>query len=447
MEVGMGARYDIVFERGFFRNPTENLVLKGTIEGHFDKVKFEQSVIVVGKAHPMLHCVVEQAQDGSVSYIEIEGMLPKLTVQKKTGENAWLELVKEQEHVVFQFEKEPTVHFFILYQENEFDFVMIGHHMFGDGLSYLYLYHDFLECYCNGKKHIEKKDSRPIQSVRDLPKGSQPSFLVRTIIKQLNQKWTKNRKILTQSEFQIVHEKYQEEQSIDVALFYLKGEEYQGLRRVVKEHQTTMNTVILTAFMKALGELEAFQEEKITVAINLRSRLNFDPGRCIGNYAAAVTRVLQYNESKVFWENAKHVGGMIQKDIQNPKKAFQLMHLFCLLDSSIFDGLFYSKYSNYSNDWLNKVSKLLNFKDHEEGIDLSNLGVFEMNLSGKNYRIRDMAYLPPSAAVYDKTIGVITYQDELAVCVGHKVSYLAKDKMELIMNRTKAILLELNLKD
>lgn len=443
----MGARYDIVFERGFFRNPTENLVLKGTIEGVFDKVKFEQAMIELGKAHPLLHCVVEQAQDGSVSYIKKEGLLPKLTVLKKEGENAWMELAKEQEHVMFQFETEPTVHFFILYQEKEFDFIMIGHHMLGDGLSYLYLYHDFLECYCNGKRNIEKKDSRPIQSISDLPRGSQPSFLIRSIIKQLNQKWAKNRKILTQSEFQIVHEKYQMEQSIDVALFYLKGEEYLLLRNSVKEHQTTMNTVILTAFMKALRELTEVPEEKITVAINLRSRLNFNPGRCIGNYAAAVTRVLQYDQSKEFWENAKHFGGTIQKDIQNPKKAFQLMHLFCLLDSSIFDGLFYSKYSDYSNDWLNKVSKLLNFKDHEEGIDLSNLGVFEMNLSAKNYRIRDMAYLPPSAAVYDKTIGVITYQDQLAVCVGHKVSYLAKDKMELIMNRTKAILLDLNLKN
>jgi len=275
----------------------------------------------------------------------------------------------------------------------------------------------------------------------DLPKGSQPSFLIRYVIKRLNRRWAKNRKILTQSEFQVAHQNYQKKQNIDVALFYLKGDEYQKLRQSAKDHQITMNTVILVAFMKALKELT---EEKVTVAINLRNRLLFHPGRCVGNYAAAITKVLSYDMEKDFWKNANSLGSIIKKEIQNPKKAFQLVHLFCLLDSSIFDGLFYSKHSDYKNDWLNKVSKLLNFKDYEEGIDISNLGVFDVSLNTEKYQIKDMAYLPPAASVYDKTIGVITYQDELAICISHKVNFLAKDKMERIMNRTKEILLELN---
>lgn len=440
----MGIRYDLVFERGFFRNPSENLVLKGTIVGTFDKEKFERSVLQLKIAHPILQCVVKQSIDGKVSYVYHKGATLKITYIEKKSQSQWVELVKQQEHVIFEFEKEPTVHFFILYQEKEFDFIMIGHHMLGDGLSYLYLYHDLIECYCNGKKNLEIKESKPIQSVQNLPKGSQPSFLIRYIIKQLNRKWAKNRKILTQSEFKVVHQKYQEKQNIDVALFYLKGSEYQKLRQAVKQHQITMNTVILVALMKALRELTEFTEEKVTVAINLRNRLLFHPGRCIGNYAAAITKMLSYDLKKDFWENANHLGAMVQKEIQNPKKAFQLVHLFCLLDSSIFDGLFYSKYSDYTNDWLKKVSKLLNFKDHEEGIDLSNLGVFEIDLNTEKYQIKDMAYLPPAAAVYDKTIGVITYQDELAICISHKVKYLPKEKMEVIINRTKEILRELN---
>ncbi|HCL00877.1 MAG TPA: hypothetical protein DHW61_00380 [Lachnoclostridium phytofermentans] len=440
----MGLRYDLVFERGFFRNPTQNLVLKGTIVGDFDKTRFEQAVLELGKVHPILHCVVEQSKDGKVSYVYQEGVNPQVTYLEKENESQWIELAKQQEHVIFEFEKEPTIHFFILSQEKEFDFIMIGHHMLGDGLSHLYLYHDFIEFYCNGKKNMELKEPKPIQSIMDLPKGSQPSFLIRYVIKRLNRRWAKNRKILTQSEFQVAHQNYQKKQNIDVALFYLKGDEYQKLRQSAKDHQITMNTVILVAFMKALKELTEFSEEKVTVAINLRNRLLFHPGRCVGNYAAAITKVLSYDMEKDFWKNANSLGSIIKKEIQNPKKAFQLVHLFCLLDSSIFDGLFYSKHSDYKNDWLNKVSKLLNFKDYEEGIDISNLGVFDVSLNTEKYQIKDMAYLPPAASVYDKTIGVITYQDELAICISHKVNFLAKDKMERIMNRTKEILLELN---
>ncbi len=440
----MGIRYDIIFERGFFRNPTENLVLKGTIKGFFNKAKFEQAALELGRVHPILYCVVEQSKNGKVSYVYREGAKPKITYVVKENQNQWVELVKQQEHVIFDFENEPTVHFFVLYQEDEFDFIMVGHHMLGDGLSYLYLFHDFIECYCNGKESLEIKESKPIQSVKELPKGSQPSFLIRYVIKQLNRRWAKNRKILTQNEFQIVHQKYQEEQSIDIVLFYLKGSEYHKLRQAAKSHQITLNTVILVAFMKALRELTEFTEEKVTVAINLRNKLLNHPGRCIGNYASAITKTLSYDLERDFWENANYLGEVIKKDIKNPKKVFQLVHLFCLLDGSIFDGLFYSKYSDYTNDWLQKISKLLNFKDYEEGIDISNLGVFKVNLDTENYHIKDMVYLPPAAAVYDKTIGIITYQDELAICVSHKVNYLAKDKMERIMDRMKSILLELN---
>lgn len=436
----MKERYEgLLVERNFFRSPTTHLVVKGTIVGEFNKRKFEQAVEELRRVHPMLRCIIEVDDNSQISFVYKKGMEFPITYLEKMDDDQWIELVKKEDHIPFKATVEPSIRFLILLGDSNFDVIMIGHHLLGDGLSFAYLFQDFIDIYCNEKK-LEVVESKLITSYKDLPEESRFPKEFEETIHSLNEEWSKERRLFTEEEYEEVYAKYHERHFIDVLVLKVENEDYHALRGVCKEKNVTVNTFVFTAFLKALRELTEHETETVTIAMNIRDKMLFNPGRCIGNYASAVSPKLSYNIELDFWENAKEYGKIVKEKVNDLKQSLMVPQLFCQLDCSVIDALSFAAYTTYETPFLEKVGALLAPISGGEGIDISNLGALNVDLSDSDYELKDFVYMPPSTSSYDKTLGVVTMNDELTISIIYKEYFLPKDKMTAIKNRVKEIL-------
>lgn len=437
----MKENYSMLVERSFFRTAANSIVLKGTIKGTYDQEKFEDVVKELIRIHPILECVIEEVELGKLAYIRKEGLRFRVSYIKKNTDNQWVELVKSEDYKPYQLSKEPAIRFFVLHNENGFDLVIIAHHILGDGLSYAYLLQDFLELYCNNKE-LSVQESRLITSLDDFPESSGLDINTQNFIQRGNQEWNEKRILFTQEEYEAMHTSYREKHYIDILVYKLQKEEYIELRRKCKEKKITINTMILTSFLAALRELTEHETEQVTIAVNLRNKLNFDPKRCIGNYASAFSPVFSYNKEIGFWENAENIGTMIKERLNDPKVPFKVLQILGALDASLFDCMNLAPHNFFNFEWLGELLQLLTSDPTVEGMGISNLGEFLMDPLSNGYELEDLVYMPPASSVFNKTVGVVTVGDTLNISISYKEEFIPKDKIEAISKRMLQNLIE-----
>ncbi|WP_066714334.1 condensation domain-containing protein [Clostridium sp. Marseille-P299] len=431
----------LLVERNFYRATSTHLVVKGTIVGEFNLTKFEKAVDELRRVHPMLRSIIEVDSNSQLSFVYKEEIKFPVYYMDKVDDNQWIDIVKEEDNKPFRAAEMTPIRFFVLMGHKEFELIMIGHHLLGDGLSYAYLFQDLLEIYCNEKK-LEVVESKLITSYKDLPEESKLDKEYVEHIKALNEEWSKERKIFTDDEYEEIFALYHEQHYIDVMVLKIENEEYHELKRKCNENHVTVNTLITTVFLKALKELTEHESENVTVAMNIRDKININPGRCVGNYASSFTPNFYYNDKMDFWENARQFGDIIREYVNDPKQTLLVPQLFCQLDNSVIDALSFASMGKYLSPILLKAAALLAPLAGGEGISLSNLGALSIDLSDSNYELKNFVYMPHSSLKYDKTLGVATMNDTLMISILYKEYFIPKDKMETIKNRVEDIFKE-----
>ena len=134
-------------ERVFYRSPSEHLVLKATILQSYHNTKCQRALKELLRVHPRLTCTVKEDQNHNIYYETNQDRSIPIKYYVGTRENDWKFVVKEELKIPFLMEQDLTIRVCIVDRSNEFDLIMIMHHLLGDGLSLLYTYEDFLQIY------------------------------------------------------------------------------------------------------------------------------------------------------------------------------------------------------------------------------------------------------------------------------------------------------------
>ncbi len=440
----MKKRYDhLLVERNFFRSTSTHLVVKGTILGEFHKSMFEYALEELRRIHPMLCCVIEVDAKSQISYVHNKEAIFPLTYLEKSKEDHWIEIVKAEENKPFRSTEEPPIRFFVLVDKFDFDLIIIGHHILGDGLSYAYVFQDFIDIYCN-KKKLEVRETTLITSYKNLPEQSRFDRDVEEYIKYLNEEWDKERVFFSDEEYEKVYEKYHETNTVDVLTVKVENDDYHELRLQCKQNDVTINTLIFTVFLKAFQDLMELESSNVTIAMNIRNAMSFQPGRCIGNYASAFTPLLTYNNEFDIWENARHNCKVVSEYIKDAKKSHMVPQLFCQLDCSIIDALTFAASGSFMTPLIPKVVPLLSSISSGEGFGISNLGALNVDLSNSSYELTDFVYIPHATTIYNKTLGVATMNEQLMISILFKDLSIPRNTMEAVKNYVEVSLKELS---
>lgn len=422
--------YELISERNFFRSPGANLILKCTIVGIFNKLKLDQALEELKRVNPILACIFKQDDEWRVTLVE---NTDKYTIKmiKKENDNQWIKDMEEEDKIPFSFDNEPPIRFFIYYGEQDFDFVVLGHHILGDGLSYVNLFGDFLEIYCNNNKSLSVKETKFIKNSDDLPADSILDSTTLEEIKSMNEEWVNYKRVFTQEEFDNMYQQYHDYKSTSMCEYRLTKEQFGTMIKNCKLHNVTINTAICTAYLYALRE----DVEKLNIAVNLRDKINFQPGKCIGNYAAAVGPVFRYDFEVDFWENAKRIGSVVKEELKDTEKLFRIMQVFCLLDGTIFDASFMGMLMKCNVDFLIKMSRALRLDNQIDMTNISNLGAVSLPARFNDYQVKGFSYFAPITSATNKTLSAITIGDDMAIGFSYvKQKYTEEEATLLVKN-------------
>ncbi len=411
--------YPITMERIFYRSPAAHVIMKATILSSFQKKECEEALRQLLHVHPRLTCTVKEDENHQIYYETNEHMSIPVSYYTRSKECCWESVVKEQLQKPFLMEKELSIRVCVIVDSNEFDFVMIAHHLLGDGLSLQYAYEDFLQIYLY-KSKLSPKSSSPMQC-SDLPKDSKLSLLTRIMIHRINHMWKKENPKYTNADYPSMFHRFQEQNSTSFTYGCIDNITLQQLYLLTHENEITMNTLLITAILYQITKLShvSKQEQKVIIATNLRSMLLNHPKESYGNYSGGISPTITYEHDLDFWINAKQIHRQLKEQFSSKKLVFMLSQVFGLIDTSIFDGIFFDAYSDIHCATSKKVGKILKLNHREEGFDISNLGRFSINVNSKLNLVKDFVYLPPETINCDITFGVITVSNQMCISLSY----------------------------
>lgn len=432
--------YPIQMERVFYRSPSEHLVLKGTILQSYHNTKCQRALKELLRVHPRLTCTVKEDQNHNIYYETNQDRSIPIKYYVGTRENDWKFVVKEELKIPFLMEQDLTIRVCIVDRSNEFDLIMIMHHLLGDGLSLLYTYEDFLQIYFHNSK-LPQKELQPLKC-SDLPKDSRLNFITRAVIHHLNHLWNSEKTIFTDSDFQTMFQKFQENNSNDFSIGVIDPTVLRQLYEKAHEHNVTINSILITALLYQVTQssISTKPDQKVIVATNMRQKLFSNPVKGIGNYASCISPMLSYNDTKDFWSNVKLIHEKVQKQLNSKREFFSLSQTFGVINTSIFDGLYFSSYSDFQSKNVCKVRKVLKAGQKDEGLDISNLGRFTLDANSKLTLVKDFVYLPPTSSSVDITVGVITVSNQMCLGLIYNENRFDYQTINLILQSTIALL-------
>lgn len=425
----MRHKYEMLIERNFYQNPSMYLVTKVTVIGEYNRNRIEDAIREMERVHPIITYVLEEGEEGKVYFVKKEDSKVKVKYFEKKSQDGWLSITREEEFIPLEFDKEPSLRFLIIHGKEDFDIVILGHHLLGDGKSYQYLMHDLLEVYCNGTQNLPVQETRFIREISDLPKESEPPSEFVEEIHAVNKRWSSMRRQYTREEYLKLFTDHHEVHGLGLSVEAIDKEMFPLLINRCKEHGVTVNSALVTAFTAVLYKLNK-EEQKATVAVNLRDKLNFSTNRCIANYSSAVSPKLKYNEEDTFWSNVECIHKLLKEELNQPSKTFAILQLFCHMDGSIFDSLAQAANGTFQGEILMDVIRLLGFENREQGFDLSNLGVIEMNPEMGEYFIKDYVFFANPTTTYDFTVGVATFNEQLNLAICYKKNSVTEEEIQ-----------------
>ncbi len=429
----------MLIERNFYQNPSMYIVTKVTVVGKYNRNRLENTIREMERVHPIISYVLEEGEEGKVYFVKMEGVNVNVKYYEKKNQDDWISITREEELIPIEFDKEPSMRFLIINGKEDFDIVILAHHLLGDGHSFQYLMQDLLEVYCNEVKNLPVQETRFIREIEDMPKESElPSAFVEAI-QSVNQEWATMRRQFTREEYEKLFEDYHETHGLGLLVEAFEKEKYPSLISRCNEHEVTVNSALVTAYLAVLFKIKK-EKQKVTVAIDLRDQLKFTTNRCVANYSAAIAPELEYNEEDTFWCNVGRIHNLLKTDLNQPAKTFVLLQLFHQLDGSIFDPLYYAANGTYQGEILMKAAKLLGFGSKEEGFDLSNLGVVNISPKIGDYHIRDYVFFANPTTVYDFTVGVATLNEQLNLAICYKKNNITEEEIRVYTKEAISLL-------
>ncbi len=84
----------IFTERSYLRNPSLTILMKLSVDGHFDKSRFENALHELRNVHPLLHSSIFINDDGEAFYRENAVEQIEVHCTERERQDQWLEVAE-----------------------------------------------------------------------------------------------------------------------------------------------------------------------------------------------------------------------------------------------------------------------------------------------------------------------------------------------------------------
>ena len=386
-------------ERAHYMCPNMHFGIIANIGKEFDEERLIESIEALKAAHPLLASLISEEEGTGKIFYEKQDDL-EIPVVKGTD---WQTDFDKVSKAGWNVQKDALLKVFFYPSPDSFKILFVAHHLLCDGRGLLMLTEEFAQCY-SANVIPEHSEERLIESISDLPEGSDLGFISKVVIKDANKKWSKEGHKVSYDEYLKFEKDFDQKQNITRSILNIEGPSLDDMLSVCKENEVSVNDYLIARMM-----IEE-NTQKLIIASDIRTKFKNHNEGSLGNYASAFSVVIKKKYSDVI-ELSKAVRDEVKKILASPQKEMLVLACYLTMDPELLDAVAISTLGGFTSNAGKFVGSKMFGYEAREGYCITNLGRIKSNI------ISEAAFIPPASPANKKARGVLTVNDRMRICV------------------------------
>ncbi len=396
----MSDRKYLYTERAHYMCPNMHFGIMAEIGAEFDANGINESIAVLKSAHPLMRSLIAEEQESSKVYYEEHPELEIPVTIKEAGDD-WQADYETVSKAGWNVQKDALLKVFAYPSESGTRVLFITHHLLCDGRGLLQLVQEFAGHYVNGVKP-HSVDEKLMESLDDLPSGSDLGFISKMLIKNANKNWRKEGHRVSYDEYLTFEREYDSKQNIKREIKNIDGEELDTLLAFCKGNGVSLNDYLVAKMMIDEGT------DKVVIASDIRNKIkNYKEG-ALGNYATAFGVVVK-KKSEIM-ELAKAVDSEVRNITAKPEKEMLVLSCYFNMEPELLDSIAVSTIGSFESRAGRFVGGKMFGYEKRDGHCITNLGRVDSNV------ISEAVFIPPASPANTKAWGVLTINKKMRIC-------------------------------
>ena len=402
----MADRKYLYTERAHYMCPNMHFGIMAEIGTEFDADGIFRSIDVLRSAHPLMRSLIAEEQGGSGIYYEEHPEL-EIPVTLREADEDWQTDYDSVSSAGWNVQKEALLKVFAYPSGSGTRVLFITHHLLCDGRGLLQLVKEFADHYSNGAIPCSV-DEKLMESLDDLPGGSDLRFISRILIKDSNAKWRKEGHKVSYDEYLRFERDHDSKQVIKREIKNVDGEELDALRGLCRENGVSLNDYLIARMMTDEGT------DKVIIASDIRNKIRNYKNGALGNYATAFGVVVKKRSPEIM-ELARSVDHEVRSIMSKPDREMLVLSCYFNMDPELLDAVAISTLGSFDSKAGRFVGSRMFGFEKRDGHCITNLGRAESSV------IREGVFIPPASPANRKAWGVLTINDKMRICSIHSM--------------------------
>lgn len=402
----MADRKYLYTERAHYMCPNMHFGIMAEIGTEFDADGIFRSIDVLRSAHPLMRSLIAEEQGSSGIYYEEHPEL-EIPVTLREADEDWQTDYDSVSSAGWNVQKEALLKVYAYPSGSGTRVLFITHHLLCDGRGLLQLVKEFADHYSNGA--IPRSvDEKLMESLDDLPGGSDLRFISRMLIKDSNAKWRKEGHKVSYDEYLRFERDHDSKQVIKREIKNVDGEELDALLGLCRENGVSLNDYLIARMMTDEGT------DKVVIASDIRNKIRNYKNGALGNYATAFGVVVKKRSPEIM-ELARSVDHEVRSIMSKPDREMLVLSCYFNMDPELLDAVAISTLGSFDSKAGRFVGSRMFGFEKRDGHCITNLGRAESSV------IREGVFIPPASPANRKAWGVLTINDKMRICSIHSM--------------------------
>ncbi len=391
----------IVTERAHFMCPNMHFGILISIDKKYDINRIRDVIKSLSEAHPLLKCLIANDEIGKIYYAlqnqleirfwEMNSVESLEDDYRKIAERGW------------DVYSEGLLRICTYPRYDGFEILFIAHHLLCDGRGLLGLAASFANSYVKGIEPVYTEECL-IQSLKDLPTGSDLPWISKVVIHSANKRWKKENHHVDYSDYLKFEKNYIKKNKLKLSFETKPQEELISLIELCHNNNISLNDYLIAKMMQDLSI------NKVVIAADIRKYLSIYKEGSLGNFSTAFSVVCNSKLNNLI-EVAKIISRKVQLQINSPKKRMLVLSCYLRMSPELIDAVAISTLGGYrSKAGMFVGSNMFGYKDRC-GCSITNLGKMESDT------IVQATFIPPASPANKMTAGVVTVNGIMNTCV------------------------------
>lgn len=390
---------EIITERPNLFEPNDYITFYIELSGKICAEDLADAVKAAYKANEATMSKIVLRSDG-IAYYE---KMSKSGCKVEILQGDWQETIRANEKIPFELEKGELIRCFIFPAGEKISFVIMAHHLAGDGKAITYFIENIMEA-LTGMEPVYKPLT--LLTRQSIPKTGKYPFAAKIYPGFCNRKWLKmGSPSFSWEDYYNLHKSYWENTSSYVEYKQFSREETEHIKEQAKQIGVSVNSYIITAFLQADRN-----HRVVGIPLSVREKGN----KSMTNLTSGVRIVHSFTENGTFSENARQIQKKISAELEVHR--WFVLRFLSKLSPALIDGVLLHTHYCYENPLIEQLAKVMGYVgDMTRDLGITNLTVLHIPAVYGAYKIERIIFIPPNISYSNNIIGISTFNGEMTL--------------------------------